>query len=92
LVYTSEKTLKDAGEKVKPEDKKAVEDKIAALKEAQKNDNKYDIKNKIKDLSEAIQKVGAEMYKQQTPPAGETKPEDKKDEPKAEEGKYTEQK
>ena len=92
LVYTSEKTLKDAGEKVKPEDKKAVEDKIAALKEAQKNDNIDDIKNKIKDLSEAIQKVGAEMYKQQTPPAGETKPEDKKDEPKAEEGKYTEQK
>ena len=93
LIYTCEKTLKDAGDKVKPEDKKGIEEKISALKEAQKGDNMEDIKNKTKDLSEAIQKVGAELYKQQpqqNPSAGgEEKP---KDEPKAEEGKFTEEK
>jgi len=101
LVYTSEKTLKDAGDKVKPEDKKEVEDKINALKEAQKGDNIEEIKSKTKELSETIQKVGAELYKQsapseagQTPPTseenkGEQKPEDKKADG-AEEGKYKE--
>src|SRR4029077_18371252 len=32
LISISEKTLKDAGDKAKPEDKKEVDDKIAALK------------------------------------------------------------
>ena len=98
LIYTCEKTIKDAGDKVKPEEKKEVEDKINALKEAQKSDNMEEIKTKTKDLSEYIQKIGAELYKQQTPPAGEEKkPEggetkDGGEEPKAEEGKYTEEK
>jgi len=89
LVYTCEKTLKDSADKIKAEDKKLVEDKITSLKEAQKSDNIEEIKSKTKDLSDTIQKVGAELYKQQTPPAGEEKPKDN-DEPKAEEGKYKE--
>ncbi|MCX6721103.1 MAG: molecular chaperone DnaK [Candidatus Staskawiczbacteria bacterium] len=89
IIYASEKTLKDAGDKIKPEDKKEVEDKIVALKEAQKNDNIEEIKSKTKDLSEAIQKIGAELYKNQQKPE---EPKKDGDEPKAEEGKYTEQK
>jgi molecular chaperone DnaK len=90
LIYASEKTLREAGDKVKPEDKKAVEDKISALKETLKSDNMEEIKSKTKELSDTIQKVGAELYKQDpkgTPP--EDKPKDG-EEPKAEEGKYTE--
>jgi len=75
LIYTCEKTLKDAGDKVKPEDKKLVDDKISALKDAQKADNIDDIKSKTKDLSETIQKIGTELYKQ----SDQAKPEDKKD-------------
>jgi len=98
LVYTSEKTLKDAGDKVKGEDKKEVEDKINALKEAQKGDNIEEIKSKTKELSEAIQKVGAELYKEQAQKNPNPNPEEKPDEQKpedkkadgAEEGKYTE--
>jgi molecular chaperone DnaK len=86
LVYTCEKTLKDAGDKIKPEDKKSVEDKISALKDAQKSDNIEEIKTKTKELSETIQKIGAELYKQQKP---EEKPKNG-EEPKAEEGKYKE--
>ncbi len=98
LVYTCEKTLKDSADKIKAEDKKLAEDKIASLKDAQKNDNIEEIKSKTKDLSETIQKIGAELYKQgpqgTPPPAGEPKKdgEESKEEPKAEEGKYTEQK
>jgi molecular chaperone DnaK len=95
LVYSCEKTLKDAGDKVKPEDKKTIEDKIAALKDAQKTDNIEEIKAKTKDLSEAIQKVGAELYKQGAQPNGPQMDPNEKDLPKddqppAEEGKYTE--
>ena len=32
-IYTAEKTLKDAGDKAKPEDKREVEDKVMKLKE-----------------------------------------------------------
>ena len=104
LIYTSEKTLKDAGDKVSADTKKPVEEKISTLKEALKTDNIEDIKNKTQELSGAIQKVGAELYKanpkdsgpQDTPPTPENeinpKSEDEKNEPKAEEGEYKEKK
>ncbi len=63
LVYTCEKTLKDAGDKVPADLKKEVEEKIEALKKVKDGDNIDDIKQKTQDLSSAIQKVGAEMYK-----------------------------
>ncbi len=90
LVYASEKTLKEAGDKIKPEDKKELEDKINALKQAQKDDNIETIKQKTKELSDTAQRIGAELYKQQQT---QTKPEDKKDDKKddkTEEGKYKE--
>lgn len=93
LVYTCEKTLKDSADKIKPEDKKLVEDKISALKDAQKSDNIEEIKSKTKDLSETIQKIGAELYKNQ--PKTDEKPKNGNDNPKdtsAEEGKYKETK
>jgi len=62
LVYTSEKTLKDAGDKVKPEDKKEVEEKIAGVREALKSENSGEIESKTKELSDVLQKVGAAMY------------------------------
>jgi molecular chaperone DnaK len=88
LIYASEKTLKDSGDKIKPEEKKEVEDKINALKNSQKSDNIEEIKSKTKELSDTVQKIGAELYKQQQT---EAKPEEKKDENgNAEEGKYKE--
>jgi len=81
LIYTSEKTLKDAGDKVKPEDKKEVEEKVTAVREALKSENSREIEDKTKQLSDVLQKVGAAMYQQ---PTGETKTEGPKtEEPKA---------
>jgi len=62
LISVSEKTLKDAGDKVKAEDKKAVEDKVAALKAVKDKDDMETIKKALDELSGAIQKVGAAMY------------------------------
>ena len=60
------------------------------MKDAQKSDNIEEIKSKTKDLSETIQKIGAELYKHQ----GQQNPQDKPNEKdnNAEEGKYKETK
>jgi len=77
LIYQSEKTIKDAGEKVTPEMKKEVDDKIAELKKVKDGDNVDEIKGKTEELSQAIQKVGAAMYQASQPqPGAEPKKED----------------
>ncbi|MCD6528497.1 molecular chaperone DnaK [bacterium] len=87
LIYTTEKTLKDAGDKISQDIKKEIEEKLAELKKVKDSDKIEEIKAKTKDLSQAIQKVGTEMYKA----AQEKKPEDKgKDKRKPEEGEYKE--
>ena len=64
LIYQSEKTLKEAGDKITEEIKKDVEDKISELKKVKDGDNIEEIKSCTEKLSEAIQKVGAQMYQQ----------------------------
>jgi molecular chaperone DnaK len=82
LIYTTEKTLKDAGDKVKEDDKKDIDAKIEELKKAKEGDDAEAIKKAYETLSEAIQKVGAAMY-QDTPNPDNEIPEDEKgkDEP-----------
>ncbi len=86
MIYTTEKTLRELGEKVSPEIKKEIEEKISELKKVKDGDNIEEIKQKTADLSQAIQKIGAEMYKQ----TGEQKPPEEGQGPKAEEGEYKE--
>lgn len=64
LAYTAEKTLKEAGDKAKEEDKKDVESKIEELKKVKDGDDKEVIQKAYDALSESIQKVGAAMYEQ----------------------------
>jgi molecular chaperone DnaK len=73
LIYTAEKTLKDAGDKANTELKKEVEDKVEALKKAKEGDDNDTIKKAFDELSESIQKVGAAMYGS---PQGEQKVEE----------------
>lgn len=65
LVFHSEKTLRDAGDKVSDSIKKPVQEKIDALKKilADKNAKQDDIKTSYEDLSQEIQKIGTEIYK-----------------------------
>ncbi len=62
LMSVSEKTLKDAGDKVNAEDKTAVEEKIKAVKEVKDKEDVEAIRKAMDELSAAIQKVGAAMY------------------------------
>ncbi len=87
LIYTCEKTLRDAGDKISPDSKKGIEEKIEALKKVKDSDNIEEIKNKTSELSQAIQKVGSELYKKTQ--AEEKKPKEDKG-PQTEEGKYKE--
>lgn len=62
MIYTSEKMLKEAGDKVTAEERKEVEDKIVALKAVKDGDDHEAIKRAADELSSAAQKVGAKMY------------------------------
>ncbi len=65
LIFTTEKTLKDAGEKVDAATRKDIMDKVEDLKKSKEGDDKELIKKNYDILSEAIQKVGAAMYQNQ---------------------------
>ncbi len=65
MVYTTEKMLKDAGDKVTEEDKKPVEEKLEALKAVKDGDDMEAIKKAADELAEVAQKVGAKMYEAQ---------------------------
>jgi molecular chaperone DnaK len=65
LVYATEKTLRDAGDKIATDMKKEVEQKLEDLNKIKDGDNLDEIKEKTSELSQAIQKVGSELYRQQ---------------------------
>ncbi len=97
LIFNSEKTLREAGDKVSVEIKKPVEEKIEALKKVKDSDDIEAIKKATEELSQEIQKVGQEMYKAASAGAqssGETKQAEQKPEEKKEEtaGKQEEKK
>lgn len=66
MIYTAEKMLKDAGDKVTAEEKKEVEEKIEALKKVKDGDDHEAIKKAADELSTVAQKVGAKMYQEST--------------------------
>ena len=65
LVYSSEKTLKDLGDKVAASDKTAVEAAIADLKTALGGEDPDAIKAKTEALSQVSMKLGEQLYRQQ---------------------------
>ncbi len=65
LVYQTEKTLKEMGDKVSADDKAKIESAVSALKEALKGDNTEDIKSKTEALKQATYKIAEELYKAQ---------------------------
>ncbi|MDX8532066.1 molecular chaperone DnaK [Mesorhizobium sp. VK25A] len=62
LVHSSEKSLKDYGDKVSEADRTAISDAIAALKTAAEGDDPADIEAKSQSLAEASMKLGQAMY------------------------------
>jgi molecular chaperone DnaK len=62
LIYTAEKTLRDAGDKVDGALRTDVEDKIRALRNTVESDNVTEIQNRIAELNVVLQQVGQAMY------------------------------
>ena len=65
LIHTTEKTLKEHGDKVSEADKKAIESEIGALKVALEANELGVIKEKTESLMQASMKLGEAMYKAQ---------------------------
>ncbi|MBN9362312.1 MULTISPECIES: molecular chaperone DnaK [unclassified Devosia] len=64
LIHSTEKSLKDYGDKVTAEEKAAIETAIADLKGVLEGDDAEAIKEKSATLAEASMKLGEAMYKQ----------------------------
>ncbi len=62
MVYQSEKTITDLGDKLDATDKGELENKINALKEALKGSNVDDIKAKQEDLQKKFYEVSSKVY------------------------------
>ncbi len=65
LVYQTEKTLKEVGDKISDADRQKITDAVAELKKALEGGNTADIKAKTEELKQASYKMAEEMYKQQ---------------------------
>jgi molecular chaperone DnaK len=75
LVYSTEKAMKEAGDGVSDAEKKAVEEKIEAVKKMKDGEDKDAIKKATEELTAAAQKIGEVLYKK----AAEKEAAEKKD-------------
>jgi len=62
LISSTEKALKESGDKVKKEDRKEVDEKLEELKKAKDTAEIDALKKLIDELSQSIQKIGAQLY------------------------------
>lgn len=77
LIYTAEKTLSDAGDKLTDDDKKPITEAVSALKEKKDSEEIEEIKKLTEDLNSKLMKIGEKLYQQES---AEAKSEDKKSE------------
>lgn len=71
LVYTVEKTLSDAGDKIDEKTRKDIQSIAADMKKAISDKDLARIDELSEKLSKQIQEVGAKMYQSQAPPPNE---------------------
>ncbi|HEX9440031.1 MAG TPA: Hsp70 family protein, partial [Roseiflexaceae bacterium] len=62
LIYTAERTLREAGDKVDGKLRTEVEDKIRALRNTLDSEDAAEIQNRSAELSVVLQQVGQAMY------------------------------
>jgi len=62
VIFTTEKMLKESGDKMKAEDKTELEAKVAELKKAKEASDLEAIKKSLEEVNTVAQKIGAAMY------------------------------
>ena len=84
LVFSTEKSLKEHGDKISAEEKKAIEEGIAELKKSLEGSDVEDVKKKTQNLIQVSMKLGEAVYKSQQKPGADkadntkdAKPDDK---------------
>ena len=66
LVYTTEKSIRDLGDKVDSTLKADIESKVETLKKALESDDVSEIKAKTEELAQASHKLAEQLYAQQS--------------------------
>lgn len=92
MIYTTEKTLKEYGDKISADEKKNIEEKMEKVRQAMKGENIDEINRSIDELMQASHKIAEQMYKQtagaqQQTASQEPPKEEKKEEKKEDKGK-----
>lgn len=64
LIYTTEKTLGEIGDKLTEEQKLKIQEALQALKDAQKTGGLAEISTKVEELRRLVQEAGATVYQQ----------------------------
>ncbi len=72
LTYQAEKTLKDLGDKVSPEDRAAAEGKVSDVRNALKTESMDVVKQRATELAEVLQRIGTAAYAAAAAEAGES--------------------
>jgi molecular chaperone DnaK len=63
LIYSTEKSLKEYGDKISEDERKSIESAITDLKASLEKEELEDLKSKTESLSNAAMKLGEAMYK-----------------------------
>ncbi len=81
LIYSTEHSFKEAGDKITADEKKPVDEAIASLKEvlAKEDSSADELKNATEKLSTEAQKIGTKLYEASKDAKESTTSEDKKD-------------
>ena len=64
VIYQTEKTMKDLGDKVSADEKSAIEDKIKELKDTLTSEDAEEIKSKTENLTQELYKMSEKLYAQ----------------------------
>jgi molecular chaperone DnaK len=63
LIYSTEKSLTDYGDKISDEDKQSIQSAVDELKKAKEGEDVDDIRQKMEQVKQASHKLAEEMYK-----------------------------
>lgn len=74
LIYQTEKTIRESGDKLDSALKSQAEEKVSALRQEMAGENIEKIRSSNQELEQIAQQLGASLYQQQQPPAGDAQP------------------
>ncbi|MGB9755524.1 MAG: molecular chaperone DnaK [Desulfurella sp.] len=80
IVYSTQKSLSDFGDKISESERKDIQDAIDATKKAIESGTKEEIESKMNELINKTHKLAEEAYKQASQKEGATNPEGSKQE------------